>query len=360
MIRNRLLLFATAFVVGTAAQTHAQDIDDVVKRWMETQHVPAVSVAVVKDGAVMKAQGYGLADVEHRVAAGVETVFKIGSVSKQFVAAGIMLLVQDGRLALDDNLRKHLPGTPPSWDAITIRHLLTHTAGLAREAPGFDVQKLQPDMDVIASAYPVALRYAPGERHEYSNLGYFVLAEVMQRVSGKPWAAVLHERIFAPLGMTKTRVTTLAEIIPNRAHGYAWRDGKLQNEDDWPAVRPSGAFISTVSDLAKWETSLLGVRILGDTTKKEMWTRVRLSDGRTAPYGFGWQLDDWPSNAPAPTGIPMVRHGGSMNGFRAGYVRWPTHRLAVIVLTNLTNAPYEGLTANIAIRYVPELKTDPR
>jgi D-alanyl-D-alanine carboxypeptidase len=179
-------------------------------------------------------------------------------------------------------------------------------------------------------------------------------------VSGKPWGDVLGERIFVPLGMTNTRVTTLAEIVPNRAHGYAWREAKLQNEDDWPAVRPSGAFISTVSDLAKWETALLGNRILKDATRNEMWTRVRLNDGGTAPYGFGWQLDDWPADAPGPTGVPMIRHGGSMNGFRAGYVRWPGHRLAVIVLTNLTNAPYEGLAANIAVRYVPELKTTAR
>jgi CubicO group peptidase (beta-lactamase class C family) len=160
--------------------------------------------------------------------------------------------------------------------------------------------------------------------------------------------------------MTATRVTTLAEIIPNRARGYAWRTGKLQNEDDWPAVRPSGAFLSTVLDLAKWETALLGDQILKGPAKKAMWTPVTLNDGRTFPYGFGWQLDDWPPGAPAPTGEPMMRHGGSMNGFRAGYSRWPGRRLTVIVLTNLSDTAYEGLTANIAIHYAPELRTAPR
>ena len=204
---------------------------------------------------------------------------------------------------------------------------------------------------------PVALEFAPGGSFAYSNLGYFVLAEVIARVSGKPWAAFLTERVFAPVGMTATRVTSLTDIVPNRARGYAWKAGTLQNEDDWPAVRPSGAFLSTAVDLAKWEAALIGDQVLKSPTKREMWTPVRLNDGRTYPYGFGWQLDDWPADSRVPTGVPMVRHGGSMDGFRAAYTRWPSHALTVIILTNLTNAPYEGLAANIAIRYVPQLKT---
>ena len=357
MKRRRPLLLALTFACAAAATSRAQDIDDFVKGWMETQHVPGVAIAVIRNGSIVKAQAYGLADVEHRIPARPDTVFKIGSVSKQFIATGIMLLVQDGKVALGDKAGKYLEGTPATWDAITVRHLLTHTAGLAREAPGFDPYKLQPDVDVIRTAYPVPLRFSPGARYEYSNVGYFVLAEIIHKVSGKAWSEFLGERVFTPLGMTATRVTTLAEIVTNRARGYAWRAGRLQNEDDWPAVRPSGAFLSTIQDLAKWEAALLGEQVLKKTSKTEMWTPVTLNDGRTFPYGFGWQLDDWPAGAPRPTGIPMIRHGGSMNGFRAGYSRWPSQGLTVIVLTNLTDAPYEGLAANIAIRYVPELRT---
>jgi CubicO group peptidase (beta-lactamase class C family) len=327
---------------------------------MEKQHVPAAAIAVIRDGALVKAEGYGFADVEHRVPARADTVFKIGSVSKQFIATGIMLLVQDGKLGVGDKVSKYLQGTPATWGAITIRHLLTHTSGIVREAPGFDVNRIQPDITVIETAYPLPLRFTPGEKYEYCNVGYFILAEIIHRVSGKPWAAFLTERVFVPLGMTATRVTTLGEIVPNRARGYAWRANTLQNEDDWPAVRPSGAFLSTVLDLAKWEAALVGDQILKAPTKKEMWTPVTLNDGRTYPYGFGWQLDDWPAGSPAPTGEPMIRHGGAMNGFRAGYSRWPGRRLTVIVLTNLSDTAYEGLTANIAIHYVPELRTAPR
>ena len=358
MLRRPLLLLALMLVA--AAPVRAQDIDDFVRGWIEKQHVPAAVIAVVKDGALMKVEGYGFADVEHRIPARPETVFKIGSLSKQFIATGIMLLVQDGRLAVDDLVSTHISGTPSTWAAITLRHLLTHTSGLPREAPGFDVNKLQSDIDVIKTAYSAAPASAAGDRYEYSNLGYFVLAEVIHRVSGKPWGDFLGERVFVPLGMAATRVTSLTDIVPNRARGYAWREGRLQNEDDWPAVRPSGGFLSSALDLAKWEMALLGDRILKEPARREMWTPVRLNDGRTFPYGFGWQLDDWPADSKVPTGVPMIRHGGSMNGFRAGYSRWPSQRLTVIVLTNLSNAPYEGLAANIAIRYAPQLATTPR
>jgi CubicO group peptidase (beta-lactamase class C family) len=304
--------------------------------------VPAVAVALLKDGKLVSAEAFGWADVENRVPATPETVFKIGSVSKQFLASGIMLLVQDGKLAVDDKVNKFLPDAPQAWEPITLRHLLTHTAGLVRESPGFDFSKVQPDLAVIKAAYSTPLATKPGEKYQYSNVGYFMLAEVIRTVSGKPWAEFLNER-----------------IVPNRAHGYAWRSNRLENEDDFPAVRPSGAFLSTIADLVKWEIALDGGTVLTDASKREMWTPVTLNDGRTYPYGFGWQLDDWPPNAPQPTGVPMMRHGGAMNGFRAGYARWPSRRLVVIALTNLSNAQYEGLIAQVATRYMPELKTTP-
>jgi CubicO group peptidase (beta-lactamase class C family) len=356
----KLRLFVVLlWIVVIIHPAFAQDVDPVVRAWMEREHVPAVAIAVVKNGALVKAEAYGFADVENHVPARAETVFKIGSLSKQFIATGIMLLVQDGKIAVDDGVGKFLPDAPRTWTPITLRHLLTHTSGLVRESPGFDFNKVQPDVDVIRAAYSLPLEFAPGEKYQYSNLGYFILAEVIQRVSGKPWSDFLHERVFAPVGMTATRVTSLAAIVPNRASGYAWRSGQLENEDDWPAVRASGAFLSTVVDLARWEAALWRDNVLRASTRQEMWTPVRLTGGRTFPYGFGWQLDDWPADAHAPTGVPMIRHGGSINGFRAGYVRWPSHGLAVIVLSNLTNAPYEGLAASIGIRYAPELKTEP-
>jgi CubicO group peptidase (beta-lactamase class C family) len=359
MHRKRHLLLSFILILAAGVALRADEIDDYVKGQMQRLHIPAISIAVIKDGSLIKAEGYGLADIEHGIPARPDTVFKIGSVSKQFIATGIMLLVQDGRVALGDKISRHLPGIPSTWQEITLRHLLTHTSGLVREGPGFAPYKLQPEIDVIKTAYPLPLRFKPGEKYEYSNLGYFVLAEIIHTVSGKPWSEFLTERVFAPLGMTDTRVTSVADIVPNRAGGYSWNADKFQNTENWPAVRPSGAFLSTVLDLAKWEAALLTDRILTRSTKKEMWTPVVLNDGGKFPYGFGWQLNDWPADSPVPTGVPMIRHGGSMPGFRAGYFRWPSYGLTVIVLTNREDAPIDGLGANIAIRVVPELKRAP-
>jgi D-alanyl-D-alanine carboxypeptidase len=292
--------------------------------------------------------------MEHGIPARSDTVYKIGSVSKQFLAAGIMVLVQDGKIAVNDKVSKHLEGTPAAWQEITLRHLLTHTSGLVREGPGFDPYKVQPDIDVIKTAYPLPLRFAPGANYEYSNLGYYVLAEIIHKVSGKPWDEFLKERVFAPLGMTATRATSVFDVIPNRADGYGWNEEKFTNMENWPAVRPSGAFLSTALDMAKWEAALQTERILKDSSKKEMWTPVRLNDGREYEYGFGWELGDFP-NGIGPTGVPIIRHEGTIPGFRSAYWRLPNHGITVIVLSNLDRAALDNICAGIAVRYVPEL-----
>ncbi len=321
---------------------------------MQLRHIPAVSIAVIKDGLLLKAEGYGIADMEHDVPARVDTVFKIGSTSKQFIAAGVMLLIQDGKIGADEKVSKYIPGTPSTWQAITIRHLLTHTSGLPREAPAFDPYKIQPDADVIKSAFPLPLNAKPGDKYDYSNLGYYVLADVIRTVSGKPWAEFLNERVFAPLGMGATRPTSTTDVIPNRADGYAWITDKFQNAENWPALRPSGAFLSTAPDMAKWETALQTGRVLTLSTKKEMWTPVILNGGEEYPYGFGWEIDFFP-NGIGPTDVPMIRHEGTIPGFRSAYWRLPNQNIAVVVLSNLDRAGLDNMCAGILVRYMPEL-----
>ena len=348
------MLLACLFIVLTAIPLQADDVDDYVKAVMQQRHIPAASVAVIKDGVLIKAAGYGLADMEHGVPANSETVYKIGSLSKQFLAAGVMLLVQDGKVSVDDKVNQHLPGIPSTWKDITLRHLLTHTSGLVREGPSFDPYKVQPVIDVITSAYALPLLFKPGEKYTYSNLGYYLLAEVIQRVSAKPWDVFLHERIFAPLGMTSTRVTTVADIVSNRADGYIWSEDKFTNAENWPAVRPSGAFLSTVLDIAKWETALQTDRILTASTRAQMWTPLVLSNGDKYPYGFGWELDDFPPGGYV-TGVPSIRHEGTIPGFRAAFTRLPKQGLAIVVLSNLDRAALDSIIAGIAVRFAPEL-----
>jgi CubicO group peptidase (beta-lactamase class C family) len=337
MKRKPVLLLSVTLIVAAAITARADEIDNWVKTQMQIRHVPAVSIAVVKDDVLVKAEGYGFADLEHNIPARPDTVYKIGSVSK-----------------LGERIGRYIAGTPSAWQEITIRHLLTHTSGLVREAPGLDPYKIQPDIDVIRTSFPLPLNSQPGDKYEYSNLGYYLLAEVIHTVSGKPWADLLNERVFAPLGMTATRLTSVADIIPNRAAGYAWSSDRFQNTENWPAVRPSGAFLSTVQDMAKWEAALQTDRILSMSSKSEMWTPVKLNDGREYRYGFGWELD-WFPNGVGPTEVPMIRHEGTIPGFRSVYWRLPKHGITVIVLSNLNEAALDNLTAGIAVRYVPDL-----
>ncbi|MDX2032727.1 MAG: serine hydrolase [Blastocatellia bacterium] len=357
---SNLLLVLLVALSALASAARADNVDEHVKAEMKRQRIPGVSIAVVKDGKIIKAEGYGLANVEQNVPGRPETVYKIGSVSKQLIAAGILVLVQEGRMSLDDKVTKYLDGAPETWNAITIRHLLTHTSGIVREAPGFNPFKVQTDAEVIKTAYPLPLRFAPGEKYEYCNVGYFSLAEIIRVVSGKSWETFLGERIFAPLGMTVTRATTTTEIVPQRAAGYEWNKEKLQNAAEFLALRPSGAFLSTVLDLAKWDAALYTDRILTSAMREQMWKPVRLNSGATYPYGFGWEVG-------AVGGHRRVQHGGSLPGFRATIARYLDDKLTVIVLTNGDNANPGRIALGIAELFIPGLiparvavKVDPK
>ena len=348
MSRKHIPFFAVVLLLIATVPARADKIDDYVKSEMQRQHIPGTSIAVLKHGKIIKAEGYGLANVELNVAARPETVYKIGSVSKQLIAAGILILIQEGKLAFDDRISKFLEGTPDTWKEITVRHLLTHTSGLVREAPGFDPLKIQADADVIKTAYPLPLRFAPGEKWEYCNVGYFSLAEIIRKISGKPWGDYLNERLFLPLEMNVTRTTTMTEIIQNRAGGYIWRKNKLENASLYLALRPSGAFFSSVLDLAKWDAALYADKILKPSFRDQMWSPVKLNNGATHPYGFGWELS-------TVGGHKLVHHGGSLPGFRAQISRFVDDKLTVIVLTNGDDATPNSIALNIAAFYIPGL-----
>ncbi len=312
---------------------------------MRRQNIPGLSLAVLSHGKVIKTAGYGLSNIKNRTPATPETIYKIASVSKQFIAAGIMSLVQAGQLNLGDPISKYLKDTPAAWSGITIHHLLTHTSGLARESPGFDPFKVQSDAEVIRAAYAVPLLFPPGARWEYSNLGYFVLAEVIRAKTGRPWADYLHERIFSPLGMNSTYPTNTRIALANRAQGYVDNDA-LRDAGEWPALRPSGAFLSTVSDLAKWDAALTSGGILTDSIRRQMWTPVTLNDGSSAPYGFGWMLA-------SVRGHRLVHHPGGMPGARADIARFVDDELTVIVLMNLDDVDIDAIVLGVATLYLP-------
>jgi CubicO group peptidase (beta-lactamase class C family) len=204
---------------------------------------------------------------------------------------------------------------------------------------------VQSDAAVIRAAHGIPLLFAPGTRWEYSNLGYFVLAEVMRVVTGRPWADYLNERIFSPLGMNSTYPTNAKIALANRAQGYV-DNNALRDAAEWPALRPSGAFLSTVSDLAKWDAALTTGGILTDSTRRQMWTPVALNDGSSAPYGYGWMLAN-------VRGHRLVHHPGGMPGARADIARFVDDELTVIVLMNLDDVDIDAIVLGVATLYLP-------
>lgn len=346
----RLAPFALALTVLLAGPAHADTLDDALRKEMRLRHVPGLSVLVIKDGKVVREQGYGVANLEHGVPVTPQTVFQSGSVGKTFTAALILLLEQDGKLKLDDPISRHLPDTPAAWDKITIRHLLTHTSGLDDPYRIIDFRKDYTDAELIALEATVPVRFAPGEKWAYSNMGYHLLGFIANRAGGKFYGEQLRERIFAPLGMG-TRVISEADIVPHRAAGYEWKNGAYKNQS-WVAPRlnttADGSLYLTARDLARWDQALYGDRILDARLRAASFTAAKLNDGTDAPYGYGWFVDTL-------KGRRHISHGGAWQGFRAQLCRYVEDGLTVVVLANSDNARAKRFADIIARHYVPTL-----
>ena len=340
MMRRRGFLALTVWLLLRAGSPSAQDapagaIDDVVRAEMARQHIPGLAVAVVRGGALVTARGYGLANVEHDVPVTPDTIFQSGSLGKMFTAAAVMLQVEDGKIALSDSIARFFPGAPAAWKTITVRHLLTHTSGIPDYTDGaIDLRRDYTEDQLAQMAYRLKPDFTPGEKWKYSNTGYLLLGIIVRKASGKFYGDVLAERVFAPLGMKTTRVISEADIVPHRAAGYRLVKGELKNQD-W--VSPSlnttadGALYFSVRDLIAWDAGVRAGRILRAASWKEVFSPVRLNDGKTFAYGFGWALG-------TRGGQPFYRHGGAWQGFKTHYARFDRGDLSIIVLANLQQA----------------------
>jgi CubicO group peptidase (beta-lactamase class C family) len=279
--------------------------------------------------------------VETHTAATAATVYQIGSVSKQIISAAVMILQQDGKLNITDKISRYIPEAPAAWKDITLQRLLNHTAGLALDIPAFDPYKIQTDSALTGSLFPVPLLFAPGDSLSYSNAGYFVIADVIRRVSGTPWNEFINKRIFQPLNMTSSHTTTTTELVRNRASGYNVRKGITTNAEAWIPIRPSGAFLSTVVDMVKWDAALYGNTLLSESSKQQLWSPAKLNKGATIPYGLGWGIQPF-------QGHRRVFHNGGMPGFSADIERFIDDKLTVIVLCNTGGVEGERLAVAVA------------
>ncbi|MGD9588619.1 MAG: serine hydrolase domain-containing protein [Pyrinomonadaceae bacterium] len=353
MSKSRFWLpFRILITLVLVATAHADQVDEYIRTVLAERHPPGVAVAVIKNRKVVKLKGYGVASVEFGVPVTTDTVFEIGSVSKQMTAAAILLLVEDGRASLDAPISTYLVNIPDAWKNVTVRHLLTHTSGVKSYTglDGFELWRRLKTEDFIHNLSSHQLEFVPGERNIYSNSGYTLLGHIIQTVSGKPYMQFMRERIFTPLGMTKTADRDPQFIIPNRAVGYEWSIDRLTGRDgNLTDLMGAGSIVSTISDMVKWDAALNGKNFLKPESRAEWWKQYVFTSGKPSVYGFGWRISDI-------RGRKLIGHTGQTAGFGAANFRYVDDGVTVIVLTNLGEIGLGGqIAARIAKFYAPAL-----
>jgi CubicO group peptidase (beta-lactamase class C family) len=340
-----LILIAT----GTAQDS----VDRYIQREMAKRQIPGLALLVVRDGKVVKQQGYGFADIELQAPVKPETLFQSGSMGKQFTATAVMMLVEEGKIGLDDVLTKYFPNAPASWGTVKVRQLLSHTGGFGDYPDKFDFRKDYTEDELLKIVEGVPLTFEPGTKWSYSNLGYLTLGVLIHKVTGQFYGDFLRERVFKPFGMNTTRVMSEEDIIPNRSHGYRLVKGKLKNQE-WvsPTLNTTadGSLYFSVLDLAKWDAALNERKLLKPESFELMWTPVKLSDGKPNKdgYGFGWFIHDL-------HGHRVIEHAGAWQGFTTNISRYVDDKMTVVVLTNLAGAEPADITHHVAGLYVNAL-----
>lgn len=342
-----LLVCAGALAAQTPASTDA--VDRFIRGELGRQRIPGMSVAVLRGDSVLLARGYGFANLEHHVPATDSTVYEVGSLSKQFTAAAIVLLSEQGRLRLDDPVTRYLPEGSAVWSSVTIRHLLTHTSGIPQDTT-LDWRRDYSESEMVRSAAQ-PLEFEPGELESYSSTGYALLGVIIHRITGVSWGDFMRNRIFRPLGMGTARVNSDSDIVPDRAAGYHLADDTLQNAE-WVSPSINGTadccLSFTVRDLVRWAAGLNHGKVLGRAALDLSWTPVRLNDAGSYPYGLGWNLFE-------QRGYRRFGHSGAWRGNHATVQRYPDFDLTVIVLLNLAQANSEGIAVGIAGLVEPAL-----
>lgn len=336
MVKYRALLAAVACL-----KLAADPVDKYVLAEMQRQRIPGLALGVYRRGEIVKARGYGLANVELRAPVTAETIFQSGSVGKQFAAAAVMMLVERNQLSLEDSITRYFDRAPEKWKPIKLRNLLSHTSGLAEYESGalikpgapFDLRLDLTENEMFARIAALPIEFEPGEKWRYTNTNYVLVGMIIRKVTGQFYGDFLAQHIFQPLGMKATRIISEADIIPNRSSGYRLVRGELKNQE-W--VSPSfnttadGALYFNVLDLAKWDAALYTEKLLKKSSLEQMWTVVPLNNGKanSGNYGFAWSIHK-------VHGHRLIEHGGAWQGFTTFIARYADDALTVTVLTNL-------------------------
>lgn len=306
---------------------------------------PGATVIVVRDGQVLLRTGIGMANLELSVPLRPEMIFRIGSVTKQFTAVSILMLAEQGKVSLDDEITKFLPDYPTQGQKITIEALLTHTAGITNytDMPEFWPRQQSDDLTppkLIDVFKEEPMDFQPGKDWRYSNSGYVLLGAVIEKASGQSYADFVEQHIFKPIGMTHSSFERTSKVISNRVAGYKKTPAGYANADYISMSLPysAGSLLSTVDDLAIWDAALYGNQLVSQESLRRAWTSFHVADGRATHYGYGWRVFDI-------DGLEMVSHGGGISGFSCMVARVPESRVFVAVLTNR-----EGGDANLTLK----------
>ncbi len=359
MIFRKIAVFGAIALTCTAPLANAApdpesfraQVDSVVQAEMQREDVPGVAIAVLHNGEVILAKGYGKATLEHNVPVTPDTIFQSGSIGKMFTAVSVMKLVEAGKMRLDDPITNYLPSAPERWKSITIRHLLTHTSGVA-DGDKFNLRADYSDEELAKLCFSLPLEFAAGSRWNYSNTGYVLLGIIVNQAAARSYLDIIDSEVFKPLGMKTARGISDADIVPNRASGYARVDGGLKNQD-W--VSPSfnrtadGSLYLSLNDMISWEKGVERGAILSSASWNQIYSPVRLTSGKTYPYGFGWMLES------TATGQARRYHSGGWQGFSTFYSRYLGDGLSVIVLANTDDANVELFTERVAGLWDPSI-----
>lgn len=331
-----LSLLNLIFAQGIDSKT-AQIVDKLFKKW-DRKDSPGCAIGVIHNGKLIYKHGYGMANLEYNIPNSSNSVFRIGSTSKQFTAACMVLLEEQGKLSLDDNIRKYLPEIPVYGKTITINHLLHHTSGIRdylqlAYLKGLRDDDFYTDDEVVEwLSRQKSLNFLPGEEYLYSNSGYFLLSQIVKRVAGKSMKEYADEYIFKPLGMNNTHFhDNHTEIVKNRASGYSPAgEGKFRICMTTLGMIGDGGIFTTVEDIFKWDRNFYISKIGGDKFIGKMLKRGRFNSGKEQNYASGLIHGEY-------GGLKTIRHGGAFVGFRADILRFPEEKFTVICLANLSN-----------------------
>ena len=354
MLTTLLTLVAVLVGPGQDATRLAEEakIEAVVQKFMRQPGAVGLSVAVGRGEELVYERAQGFADLEFTVNADPETMFRIGSVTKQFTAAAIVWLSERGKLSIDDPLVKFLPDYPRGGD-ITLRHLLTHTGGVPNYTnlgPKWEtvVARELAHEELVALWLDLPLDFEPGTKWNYSNSGYYLLGMVIEKASGQAYDEFLRDAFFDPLKLTRTRYDSNGEVLLNRAQGYGFAEGKFWNDQLIGMSQPgaAGALISTAGDLVRWQLALASGKVVSKESYAEMTLPYMLADGRETQYGFGLMLAPF-------AGKPCVAHGGGIFGFNSFLAHWPESQLSVAVISNSEALRSDALAEELGRALLP-------